>query len=221
VIKGTCALVALLCLVGLPVKAQVLQSGIMWPPAYNPYNVQPAVMEDMLVPPGDYILQPGIPQCQDGRLSMAAQQASQVSAALITKAYPSVAAFAQFGGAIVGQYVNQIQREVAGFGGSLAVLFSDLGLSPRYAACGTALLVIPEGYHITRYMYMAKDVNAPWNQASDLPLCETQEPPYLKCPIVDAAFQNTQAGNVVISTFINWARETRFVRVVLYFAPNY
>lgn len=177
------------------------------------------VVEDMIVDPGEYILQAGVPECNDGRLGKAAEEASSLSTALITEEYPELAPVAKYGGAIVGQYVHAMQVSGAGFSGSIASLFSDLGMSPRYATCGTAAFVVPMGYHITGYSFMAQNL-AQFKSGVLLAICNIQEPPYLKCPLPDGRFANTQAGNVVISTFINWSRDVRFVRMIIYFQPN-
>ena len=215
------------CLTTYPLLAQTYapnydpKSGIALPStAPNGEHIPGQVYQDMIVNPGDYILESGVPQCRDGRVSKAAEQASALSAALIAKTYPALAPVAQYGGAIVGQYVNAMQVEVAkGTAGSLASLFSQLGVSPRFAACGTAALVVPMGFHITGYRFLAQNI-AEWQKGALLLDCNIEEPPYLKCPLPDGRFQNTRDGNVVISTFINWAREVRFVRVVVMFEPD-
>jgi hypothetical protein len=159
----------------------------------------------------------GVPDCADGRLSKQAKQADELFTGLVSGAYPYLAPVAKLGGSLLGQFVNQYQAEVAkGTSGALAELATEMGVSPRYAQCGTSVLVVPLGYQITGYRYLAQN-NWDWQHGSLLQDCNIQQPPYLVCPLPDGRFQNTTAGNVVISTFINWAREVRFVRVVVYF----
>src|ERR1700724_1489112 len=80
------------------------QSGMSLP---NPQRGIPGqVFQDMVVEPGDYILASGVPECNDGRLGKAGEQAAALSTALITNAYPALAPIAQYGGAMVGQYVH-------------------------------------------------------------------------------------------------------------------
>jgi len=220
------------CLTTYPLFAQTpnVDANGNYAPNYDPKSgvslpipqqgIPGQVYQDMVVEPGDYILAEGVPQCRDGRISKAGEQATALSTALITNAYPALAPIAQYGGAMVGQFVSAMQAELAkSTAGTLASLFSNLGLSPRYAACGTAVLVVPMGYHITGRSFLAQN-NAAWRSGSLLLKCDIPSPPYLKCPLPDGLFANTGDGNVTISTFINWSRDTRFVRVVVFFEAD-
>jgi len=187
-----------------------MQGGVVWDPN------QPFIIQELLVGPGDYILQPGVPYCADNRDERAGAAAQELVDGIMRRATPTLAAFATLGGILAGQFVTQLQYEIRNTGGTIAQLLSDIGLSPRCANCGTAVLIVPAGYHVTSVVNLAKDENGPWPMNA----CGVQQPPYMRCLIPDLAFQNVQAGNVVISTVINWARETRRVRVLVYFAPN-
>jgi hypothetical protein len=120
-------------------------------------------------------------------------------------------------GALVGELVKELQTQLASTSGSVADLLSSLGASPRYASCGTAVLIVPEGYHVRDMKENARNLNDP---TPTFPQCTIEQPPYLRCPIPDTAFANTQAGNVFIATFINWAQEARHVRIIIEFDRN-
>jgi len=180
-------------------------------------NLPGFAFQDLIVQPGDYILENGVPACKDGRISKAGEQAAFLSQAFITKSLPMLAPLAEQGGALAGQFVTGLQQEVAkGTAGTLASLAAQLGLSPRYATCGTFVLVAPAGYHIIGYAFRAQNEQK-WLDTGLTENCTKQEAPYLSCPIPDARFFTVLNGNVMISTFINWAREVRFVRVVIFF----
>jgi len=198
---------------GLPSQAHAqqlqLDGGINWAP-YNNAGLPPVVYQQALVAPGDYILQPGIPGCGDQRDTRVGQTAQAVATLLLYKS--GVGAFLAInGGALAGQLVTQLQQQTAGTGGSIAQLASDLGVSPRYATCGTIVLVAPQGWHFIDAQPAA------WNYGTD-PFapganiaCDVAsgQPPYVKCRVPDAAWIVVRYPNYVVATFINWARETR------------
>jgi hypothetical protein len=230
---GTMYKVLLLAvLMASPAAAQVAQLITIPGPEYPQANRDPMTavslpkpelnlpgfaFQDLIVGPGDYILEKGVPTCKDGRTSRAGDQASLLAQAFITNSIPILAPLAKQGGALAGQFVTDLQQEVAkGTAGFLASLASQLGVSPRYATCGTFVLVAPAGYQIYGYAFRAQDQQK-WLDTGLSVNCTKQEPPYLSCPLPDARFFTVLNGNVMISTFINWAREVRWVRVTIYF----
>ena len=229
--KTVCKVLLAGILMAFPVMAQYAPSGPSVPQVKrdptsgislpNPsLNMAGFVFQDLIVQPGDYIRDKGSPTCKDGRISKAAEQAAYLAQGFLTGALPGLAPLAQQGGALEGEFVTRLKEEAAkGTSATLVSLASQFGLSPRYAACGTFVLVVPKGYHVIGHKFMAHNEQE-WLSSGLLLDCTTEQNPYVVCPIPDGRFFTVLNGNVAISTFINWAREARFVRVIIYFAPN-
>lgn len=211
--------VAVSILMALPAAALAQQNGgVDWSPVQ--FRGDPYVYQYITVQPGQYILQPGIPACGDHRDTRMADTAR--AATTLALARTGVGApLAYVGGSLAGQFVSQFQNEVGYMGGSIAQLLSDIGASPRYAACGTIALVVPQGYHVAKVSAFAWNAN---QNVMSLPVeattCNVPQEPYLKCHVPDGAWTLLQNGNVVVGTFINWARETRTAFVSVSFEPN-
>jgi hypothetical protein len=165
--------------------------------------------QTITVDPGDYILQPGIPQCGDHRDTRVGETVDAVTT-LLARSKGWSATLAKVGGAFAGQFVTELQKEVArGTSGSIAQFFNDIGVSPRYATCGTVVLVAPEGWHFVDAKGGAHDLGQESLEGTPEALCDVPNEPYVKCHVPDAAWMIVRGPKVIVGTFVNWARETR------------
>jgi hypothetical protein len=208
-------------LVGLSGLAHA-QDGINWAPLQ--VGMPPSVDQYIVVAPGDYILQPGIPGCGDHRDTRFSDSVNVISSILL-RSWGWGAVLARQGGAFTGWFVTQFQQEAAkGTSGSIAQFASDMGASPRYATCGTAVLVAPAGWHFI----MNSVLPAEWNQTDNPATLGTSmicnvpsgQEPYVKCHAPDAAWMVAVYPKYVVGTFINWARETRIADLSALIAPD-
>jgi hypothetical protein len=167
------------------------------------------VNQIITVDPGDYILQPGIPQCGDHRDTRVGETVDAVTT-LLARSKGWSAALAKTGGALAGQFVTELQEEVArGTSGSIAQFFNDIGVSPRYATCGTVVLVAPEGWHFIDAKGGAVNSGQESLEGTPASICDDPDEPYVKCHVPDAAWMIIRGPKFIVGTFVNWARETR------------
>jgi hypothetical protein len=192
-------------LVGFAGHAHAQQDGVdfsLWPPA---------VSQTITVAPGNYILQPGIPGCGDQRDTRFADTVTAVST-LVFRNWGWSTFLAAQGGAFTGWFVTQLQQEVAnGTSSSIAQFFSDISASPRYATCGTVVLVAPQGYHFAyNAIGIAYDQGVDPTSIAPGALCDDgSDPPYVKCRQGYAAWRIVRYDKYIVAQFVNWSSKTR------------
>jgi hypothetical protein len=192
--------------------------GIDWSPVQ--FGGDPYVYQYITVDPGQYILEPGIPQCGDQRDTRMGDEANALASSFLY-ATGAGSFLAKQGGSLFGNFVTQYQTEVGNAtSGTIAQVLSDLGVVSRYAACGTVVLVVPEHYHVVQIMAGAKDAAGAWTMPVSSTACDQPEIPYVKCRVPDAAWMNVQYGQIVMGTFVNWSRQVRDAYLSVWFEPN-
>ncbi len=97
-----------------------------------------------------------------------------------------------------------------------------MNASPRYATCGTIVLVAPQGWHFVdalpgAWSYYTNPFAPGANIACNVP---SGQPPYVKCQIPDAVWIVVRYPNYIVATFVNWSQETRIADLEAPIAPN-
>lgn len=200
---------------------QLPERQIQWGPLAT--GGLPYVYQSLTVGPGDYILQSGVPACSDHRDTRIGDTAAAVTTLLLRKTGIG-ALLAYEGGSFAGEFITQLQRESANWAGGIAQFFSDIGASPRYATCGTAVLIAPQGWHIVNVVGQAYNQGDLTSHVGPLSLdyanCSRGQEPYVKCNVPDANWMIVRDGRVAVGVFRNWARETRTAQLSAYIAPD-
>jgi len=189
------------------------------------------------VEPGDGIRDPHseIPICKDRRESSGDRGSFLVGQALQANIFDSLKPFAASGGFLSGSIIGALQSEVSRFneqmaadpskkeaarsGHDFAAFLNQVGVSRRYAACGTITLIMPPG---------ARDVGGPKYAVAEDGLkyrkCESngQESGPVSCPAekIDFLEYHDYHSSAYVFIIKNWsAGRTRHVRVSMRFTP--
>lgn len=178
------------------------------------------VNQTITVAPGNHILQAGIPPCDDQRDTRFANTIGAVSTVVLGN-WGWNPFLAQQGGALTVQFVTRFQQEAAGSGGTIAQFFSDMGASPRYAKCGTVVLIAPQGSHFTNAIAIAYNQGVDPNSIAPNALCDDgSDPPYAKCRQPYAAWRIVVYNKYIVAMFINWSDYTRQAGLTGILAPG-
>lgn len=158
--------------------------------------------ETWTVGPGDYILQPGVPDCGGHEFDAIGAAAQAIAAYRMGGIYGSL-------GSVLTTAAQQFQPQIGGAAGQ--ILDSIFG-SNRYANCVPVSVVIPVGSHVVTIQYQAAD------QTGSRPCIIGQD-----CQIAWSRFDGAQyfpAGDslIVSSIFRNWSADrTRTATMTVYF----
>jgi hypothetical protein len=163
---------------------------------------QYSASDNWTVGPGDYILQPGVPDCGGHEFDGIAAAAQAIAAYQMGGVYGSL-------GSVLTTAARELQPKV---GGAAGQILDQLFGSNRYANCVPVSVVIPSGARVAGIEYRASD-------GSGSGYCSIGQ----DCQIGWSRFDPAKffpAGNslIITSIFRNWSGDrTRSATMIVYF----
>ncbi len=180
----------------------ILVLGTAMHPARISAQQQYSATDSWTVGPGDYILQPGAPDCGGHEFDGIAAAAQAIAGYRMGGIYGSLAS-------VLTTAAREFQPKV---GGSAGQILDQIFGGDRYANCVPVSVVIPSGSRITAIQYQASD-------GSGSGICVIGQDCQIGWSRFDGA-RYTQAGDslVITSIFRNWSADrTRNARMTVYF----